>query len=217
MKTPTRMERLQRAIADAILDRITEIPASEERRAKEPATRAAELTRAAAREAAMFSAGLALPSGPLGLLTIVPDLIKVWRVQVQLIADIAAAHGRHAKLNREQVLYCLFSHAASNALRDLLVRVGERVVVRKTTLVAMQHLVAIVGINVIQRVISKSVGRWVPGIGAAAVGAYAYYDTRRVGRTAAELFATPIRIEKERPPAKRTAARKSARPRARAA
>ena len=48
--------------------------------------------------------------------------------------------------------------------------------------------VSIVG-NLTRAAIGKGVSRWLPIIGAVGVGAYAYYDTRQVARTAIELFA----------------------------
>jgi len=39
-----------------------------------------------------------------------------------------------------------------------------------------------------QKVLSKSVSRWVPMVGAAALSAYAYYDTQQVAKAAIEMF-----------------------------
>jgi hypothetical protein len=130
-------------------------------------------------------------------LTVVPDLVAIWRIQARLVADVAAVFGRHASLTREQMLYCLFRHAASQVLRDVVVRTGERVLVDRSSVRAMQQLVSKVGVNVTQRVLAKSASRWIVGIGAVAVGAYAYYDTRRVGSTAENLFAHTIEITNE--------------------
>lgn len=44
--------------------------------------------------------------GPLGLLTILPDMYAIWRVQAQLVADIAAVYGKtgNAKVAIDLVL-----------------------------------------------------------------------------------------------------------------
>lgn len=194
---PRRNTPLNRAVADALWGFLSEIPATGESQRKAPAVHARALTNAAARKSALISGTLALPPGPLGLLTVLPDLVAIWRIQARLVADVAAVFGRHASLTREQMLYCLFRHAASQVLRDVVVRTGERVLVRRTSIRAMQQLVSKVGVNVTQRVLAKSASRWVVGIGALAVGAYAYYDTRRVGSTAEDLFATAIEIVNE--------------------
>lgn len=186
-----------RAVANALWGFLSEIPATDELPRNAPAIHARTLTHAAAKKSALISGTLALPPGPLGLLTIVPDLVAIWRIQACLVADIAAVFGKHGSLTREQMLYCLFRHAASQVLRDVVVRTGERVLVRQTSVRAMQQLVSRVGVNVTQRVLAKSASRWIVGIGALAVGAYAYYDTKRVGSTAENLFSATIEITNE--------------------
>ena len=47
-----------------------------------------------------------------------------------MVADIFAVYGRTAELSRTHMLYCLFRHAASQVLRDVAVRSGQRFVVR---------------------------------------------------------------------------------------
>ena len=47
--------------------------------------------------------------------------------------------------------------------------------------------------------LGKGVTRFVPLIGAVGVGAYAYFDTRQVGRTAMDLFASDIMVEEIKP------------------
>ena len=149
----------------------------------------------AALKASIVSGSLALPPGPAGIVTILPDLVTVWKVQAQMVADIAGAFGKEASLTREQMLYCLFRHAAAQAVRDLVARVGERVLVKRVTLRALQGAARRVGVRVTQRLIAKSVARWLPIVGALGVGAYAYYDTAQVAATAIELFEREIEIE----------------------
>jgi hypothetical protein len=52
-----------------------------------------------------------------------------------------------------------------------------------------------VGVRITQRVIEKGISRWIPILGALAVGAYAYYDTAQVAATAIELFSKDIELE----------------------
>ena len=69
---------------------------------------------------------LALPPGPLGYVTILPDLVGIWRIQAQMVADMAGVYGQQAFLSREQMLYCLFRHAAAQAMRDVLYAGAEQ-------------------------------------------------------------------------------------------
>jgi len=185
------------AIATAIMDLVSFVPATTEQPNALPHERARAIQTSAALRAAAVSGALALPPGPLGLLTILPDLIMVWRIQSQMVADIAGAFGKSARLSQEQMLYCLFRHAAAQVVRDLVARFGERVVFRRATLKALQAIALRLGVNVSQRVIAKSVARWLPVVGSAGVAGYAYYDTSQVGATATELFQKEIGLEED--------------------
>jgi hypothetical protein len=61
------------------------------------------------------------------MLTVIPDLIAIWRVRSQLVADLAGCFGKTAQFTLGQMIHCLFRHTTSQAIRDLVVRVGERV------------------------------------------------------------------------------------------
>lgn len=142
----------------------------------------------AASKAALAAGALALPPGPLGWATIAPEMMAVWQIQRQLVADIAALYGRSAELGPAQMLWCLFRHTAAQALRDLTVRVGERVIVRPAAQALVQRAAAAVGMHLGKQAAGRALSRWVPLVGAAGVGAYAYWDTRQVGRAALALF-----------------------------
>jgi hypothetical protein len=185
------------AVGDAIVAVVSRVPETRETPVADPDARVRELVRAAARRAAAVSGGLALPPGPLGVLTLVPELIAIWRIQAQLVADIAGARGRTGSLTREQMLYCLFRHAASQVLRDVVVRVGQRAIVHRLTVSTLQTVASRLGMQLSRQLIAKAAGRWVPGLGAAAVAAYAWWDTERVARAADDLFSREIVLDPE--------------------
>ena len=182
-------------ISETILEAVSSLPTSTEQTSKNPVERARQIANAAAAKSAVVSGGLALPPGPIGMLTIIPDLLLIWRIQSQMVADIAAAFGKTAFLTREQMIYCLFRHAASQAVRDLVVRVGERLLVRRVSLRVIQNVLRRIGITITQRLAGRAISRWLPIIGAVGVGAYAYYDTARVAKTAIEFFDSEIELE----------------------
>jgi hypothetical protein len=167
---------------------ITAIPAPQTRPAAHPEREAEEIARRAAKRAAMLSGSLALPPGPLGLLTVLPDLYLIWQTQRQMVADIFELHGRTAELTRSHMLYCLFRHAASHVVRDVVVRGGERLVVRQLSSSALSNVLGSLGTSVAKRMTGAAAGRWIPVLGAAAVGGYAYWDTLQVARTAQRLL-----------------------------
>ena len=179
-------------VGGAIERVIADVPPPRTHAMTDPASEAAAIAQRAAKQAALLSGSLALPPGPIGMLTVLPDLYLIWKTQRQMVADIFGLYGRSAELTRTHMLYCLFRHMASQVLRDVVVRAGERAVVRQLTASALSSTLASLGMSVAQRITGKSVSRWVPIAGAAAVGAYAYWDTLQVARTARKVLATTL-------------------------
>jgi len=155
------------------------------------ASTAAEVMHSAARRAALVSGSLALPPGPLGMATVMPDLYLIWKIQRQMVADLFALHGRSAELTRTHMLYCLFRHAASHVVRDVAVRAGQRFVIREMTAGALRSALGTLGMVVTRRAAGNAASRWIPALGAAAVASYAYWDTLQVAKTARRLLEPP--------------------------
>jgi hypothetical protein len=184
-----------RRMADAVLNFIARVPRTRESRSAKPGDRARALASAAAVKAAIAAGTLALPPGPLGWLTILPELTLIWKIQAQMVADLAGTYGKQSSLTREQMLYCLFRHTAAQAFRDLVVRAGERFLVRSASVQALQAIARTIGIHISQRSLGKGVSRLIPFVGAVGVGAYAYFDTGQVAKTAIELFEREVEFE----------------------
>jgi hypothetical protein len=182
-------------VSDAILGFISKVPKSSEVKNKEPAEAARKAAKIAAAKAAAAAGTLALPPGPLGWLTILPEMVAVWKIQAAMVSDLAAYYGKSTAMTQEQMLYCLFKHTASQAVRDLVARVGERAIVKRATLQALESVAQRIGMKVTQRTISKAATRWLPVVGALGVAAYAYYDTAQVAKSAIELFEREIEFE----------------------
>jgi hypothetical protein len=107
-----------------------------------------------------------------------------------MVADIAGAFGKQSYLGQEQMVYCLFRHAAAHTVRGLVVRAGERVLIRKAPAHAAAVALRKIGAPIARRVAGRGLSRWLPVVGAVGVAGYAYYDTMRVADTTIELFRT---------------------------
>ena len=193
-------------VTQAILDFVSKVPASKIDGSADPDAEARRIGNAAARRAALTAGSLALPPGPLGWLTILPELTLIWKIQGQMVSDIAAAYGRHAELGREQMLWCLFRHTAAQAFRDVVVRMGDRLVFRRMSHGIAQRVAKQVGVKLTQRTVGEGISRWLPVVGALGVGAYAYYDTGHVASTAIALFSGDMEIADDVDAAAATAA-----------
>lgn len=175
-------------VSDAVLSLVAVIPVSVEPKASAPNMRAAELCETAARTTAKISGLAAMAPGPLGLLTVLPDLIAMWRIQSQLVSDMASVYGKTANLSKEHMLWCLFKHSTAQTFRDVAYRAGERYLIRPLSLKALQKLTTSIGVRLSERAVGKAIARFLPLVGAAGVAGYAYYDTKKVGAAAIEIF-----------------------------
>jgi hypothetical protein len=175
-------------VEGALMKALARIPKTLEPHGASPVTRARAIAKAAALKSATVSGSLSLPPGPVGWLTILPDLTMVWKIQSQMVADIAGAFGKQSYLGQEQMVYCLFRHAAAHTVRRLVVRAGERILIEKAPAHAAAAALRKIGAPVARRIAGRGMSRWLPVVGAIGVAGYAYYDTMRVAETTIELF-----------------------------
>lgn len=175
-------------ITDILEEMVTDIPQTNEKYLQFPEERVNEIIMSASLKSAAYSGALAVPPGPYGFLTILPDLYGVWRIQAQMVVDIAGVYGRDCNLTKEHMIYCLFKQAVSQFLRDVIVRCGTKIIVKSITKGMMKQILRKIGIHVTGKSAGRAVSRWMPVIGIIGAGGYSFYDTRNVGKNARELF-----------------------------
>ena len=189
-------ESIQDMFNSIVFDLITDIPDSLLCPNNDPDKRADVLIKQAALKAATVSTSLSIPAGFTGVLTSIPDIAAVWRIQAQLVSDIACTYGKFALLSREAMVWCLFRHSAASLLRDVAVRTGSRIVVQKLSLTALQKLLQKIGVKISANFLGRIALRAIPAIGAIGNGAYTYFDTTEVGKTALAYFKALEGVEK---------------------
>lgn len=160
-----------------------------------PEVRVKAIIDAAAWNASMASASLSLPPGPWGIVTIIPELLTIWKIQRQMVADIAAVYGKTASLNQEAMMYCLLKQGATVTMATLVTRCGTKYLVKKASSKAIQQILSKVGISLSQKLISRGIARFVPFAGAVCMGGFSYRDTQKVGKTAQDLFSADIQFD----------------------
>ncbi len=175
-------------ILSAIFRTLVEIPDSREPEAADPDVASEKIVRRSCKKAGLLSAALSLPTGPLGLITLMPDLTGVWKIQSQMVSDIASAYGEHRRLEREQMLFFLFRHSISHLVGDVIAKSGERYIVQKLSEKAFGNLLEKIAIRAGSSVTMRATKIMFPLIGSAVLGAYSYRDTLQVGATTKEFF-----------------------------
>ena len=181
-------KKISEKASSLLFELITDIPGSLYTPIQKPDEKARLLTQRAAGRAGMVSMTLSIPAGFTGIVTAIPDIAAIWKIQAQLVADIAASYGKLALLSREAMVWCLFRHSAAQLLRDIAVRTGSRIIVQKLSTTAIKAILAKVGARVSSKLLGKTLLRAIPAVGALGNGIYAYMDTCEVGKTAAAYF-----------------------------
>ncbi len=147
-----------------------------------------KLIKHSALKSSSVSAALAVPGGVVGLVSALPDIAMVWRIQSQLISNIAAAHGKSAQVTREQMLWCMFRQMAVGVMKEVIVQQGSQYLVRTMSDKALKSILGKVGHGIVRSQGSRAMGKVVPLLGSVSAGALTYYDTWRVGRNAHRLY-----------------------------
>jgi hypothetical protein len=186
--TDEKMEKIKEKLSALLFELITDIPESLHSPTENSDEKIKKLIRQAAVKASLVSATLSVPAGVTGVLTSVPDIAAIWRIQAQLVSDIAATYGKFAQLSREAMVWCLFRHSAAQLVRDIAVRTGSRIVVQKVSFAVLETLLKKIGLKVSTKFLGRAALRAIPAIGALGNGAYSFYDTTEVGKTAAAYF-----------------------------
>lgn len=128
------------------------------------------------------------------MVAIIPELVVVIRNQVRMIYDLAFAYRKEHALGKELLLHLLLSATGSGG-GGLLLMHGQKVIVRRTSLRAIQRLVSILAGKITQRALKSALVRWVPIAGAAGMGLWVRHTTKRIGAHAIEIFERDIQYE----------------------
>lgn len=190
----------KKAVSDLtqkLLELLTETPSSSYAKSPTPVLAAQKIIEKYAWMAGGVSGTMALPPGPLGMLTVVPDLVAVWRLQAQMVADIAAVYGKSSFLSPEVLAYCLFQEGSSSLLRDVIVRAGDRIILRRTSVRVFENILTKSSLRWGRRILGTGLSRWIPIAGAVTVGWYSRHDTQNVGYAAMDFFSRHLQFETE--------------------
>lgn len=156
---------------------------------------AEELISAASWKAFAASTALALPPGPLGLATILPELLTVTKIQINLVYAIAKLKGQEAKLN-DSLVALIFAHEAGLQIgRYLNENFGDKVIVKSLSQRAYAQIAEQVGIRIGIRITQKALGRWIPVLFAPVFGALSKKMTERIGQEALKMFSGDLVVE----------------------
>ncbi len=142
----------------------------------------------------LTAAGANLVPGPLGALTIVPELMIIIRNQIQMIYDIGVAQGKEVHLNGDLLLAIFYTVTGGGAIGLAAVK-GGQLLVKRASLRIIQRIIIWLGGKITQRALRALLARWVPIAGSVAMGVWARQSTIQMGKKAADLLAREIVLE----------------------
>lgn len=153
-----------------------------------------EMTKTASWKAFSISTAAAIPPGPFGLVTILPEIVAVTKIQMNLIYRIAKYHQQVGKVNRTLVLL-IFGNALGFAVgSEFLKKVGSRLLVESAGTQGVRNIALRIGKQITRRILPKTVARWVPIVLAPIFGAFSKSLTTKIGQEADKIFCKDIAI-----------------------
>lgn len=145
---------------------------------------------------ALIAGGSSLIPGPLGMVAAIPEIILILKNQMTLCYDIGVAQGKESKITKEVLLHVFLSSFGMAGI-GLAVMHGSKLLVKRASLRVLQKIIHILGGKITQKLLKSLVSKWLPIVGAAAMAAWAKFETDRIGQLASETFAKDLVTSEE--------------------
>ncbi len=158
-----------------------------------------EMTRKASRSAFLLSTGAGMPIGPIGMATIIPELIGLIKIQVNLIHRIAKYYNQDARVSATVVLFILGNALGVVLKHAVAEKIGAQIAARAVGAEGVKRLTQKIGERIGAELLQRAAGRWMPFILAPLFGYFSLSMTRRVGREAERMLSQVIEIPLSEP------------------
>ena len=90
---------------------------------------------------AVISGTVGLIPGPMGMLAVVPEILKIMHNQISMVYDIGASYGKETVITKEVLLGVVIGATGTGAA-SLLVMKGSTILVKRATLSTFQRVIA---------------------------------------------------------------------------
>jgi hypothetical protein len=154
-----------------------------------------KMIRKASRAAFLISTGAGIPTGPIGLATIVPEVVALVKLQINLIFKVAKFHQQEAKVNKTIIL-AILGVAMGVVLKHALInKVGTRIIVKSLSAEGTKRITREIGEKFATGLLKRGVGRWIPLMLAPVFGYFSLSMIKKVGREAESLFSHELEVD----------------------
>ena len=154
-----------------------------------------KMIRKASRAAFLISTGAGIPTGPIGLATIIPEGVALIKLQINLIFKVATFYEQEAKVNKTTILTVLGVAMGVVLKHALINKVGTRIIVKSLSAEGTKRITRGIGEKFATGLLKRGVGRWIPLMLAPVFGYFSLSMTRKVGREAESLFSHELEVD----------------------
>ena len=154
-----------------------------------------KMIRKASRAAFLISTGAGIPTGPVGLATIIPEVVAITKLQINLIFKVAKFHQQEAKVNKTIILTVLGVAMGVVLKHALINKVGTRLIVKSLSAEGAKRITREIGEKFAAGLLKRGLGRWIPLMLAPVFGYLSLSMTRKIGREAESLFSHELEVD----------------------
>jgi uncharacterized tellurite resistance protein B-like protein len=132
--------------------------------------------------------------GVVGLVAILPELRMTIGNQVKMVYDIGVANGKEHEMSKEMILTLAMKSGVGSAGINALARQGEKILIKKASVKAVQQLARAFGVKLSASVVRTSVAKFVPALGGIAIGVWVRYTTKMMGENSDAILSREIDV-----------------------
>ncbi len=132
--------------------------------------------------------------GPLGMLAALPEITLILRNQLQMVYDLAVAHGKQDDINHPHALLGIFASAFGEGAVELASIEGKNLLIKRASIKVVQKLLQWLGSKISQKLLKHLLAKWVPIAGAVVIATWSRQSTLDLGNRAEKMLRYNIKF-----------------------
>lgn len=152
---------------------------------------------AACKKAFTLTTIASLPPGPLGIISIIPELIGLTKLQVNLVYSIAEYYHKEHQVNATILLMVFGNEAGIKFGSEIAGKQGSKYIVKALTSETVKKIAEKIGVKITARAATKAVVKFIPFVTAPILGYFSSGMTKKIGEYAINFFSQYVEIMNE--------------------
>jgi hypothetical protein len=188
MATANRLESISLSAAEFLTSYLENPVGSNCSRSDRPIEASWIVANRAARKCAAISGSSAISLLPTGYTAILSEAVTIWKIQSQMVVDIAALFGKTPALTPRHMIYCLLRHGGNKAVASALLQPTIQLMIKRLCTRFVRDFSTRLGLRISGRALGPGAALVLQALSSIGFATLAYLDTRRVASRAVELF-----------------------------